>query len=156
MTDFTIQVTRWKELTEKQALAEDWDMIPTLTAFAKTREFCQYLDCHRDQLEGLISRHLGIPSTEFVLLSQECWVWGSFNLCMPIDIKRTHRSSTLPPQAILRIPLPFRCGEDYSPGNVEEKLRCEAATYIWLQRFIPSIPTPRLLAIGFRGAESVC
>ncbi|RMY57572.1 hypothetical protein D0863_12588 [Hortaea werneckii] len=133
-------------MTEEQALDEDWDMIPTLTAYSKTQSFCNSLEDYRPQLERLISRHLGIPPSEFVLLGQEHWVWGSFNICLPIDIKSTLVTQCLPRQAILRMPLPFRCGEDYSPGNVEEKLRCEAATYIWLQRKCPSIPTPKLLA----------
>jgi hypothetical protein len=155
MADSAIRTTKWKEVTLEEALDDDWDMIPPLTAFAKTREYCQYLDRNRIQLERIISRHLGMPSTDFVLLSQDHWVWGSFNVCLPLDIKRTNRTSRLPRQAILRFPLPFRCGEEYSPGNVEEKLRCEAATYIWLQQNCPSIPTPRLLAIGLPGAESV-
>lgn len=157
MAHSAIRISKWKEpVTEEQALDDDWDMIPTLTAFAKTREFCQTLESHRTQLEHLISRHLGIPPAEFVLLSQDNWVWGSFNLCLPIDIKSTRRSSTLPRQAILRFPLPLRCGEEFSPGNVEEKLRCEAGTYIWLQKYCPTIPVPRLLAVGFPAAESVC
>lgn len=156
MTGSTIQITKWKELTEEQALDDDWDMIPNLTTFAKTRGFCDTLESRRSQLESLISRHLGIPSDEFVLLSQDHWVWGSFNICLPIDIKSPRSISTLPRQAILRFPLPFRCGEEYSPGNVEEKLRCEAATYIWLRRYCPNIVIPRLLAIGIPAAESVC
>lgn len=129
-------------------------MIPALTAFASTQGFCNELEQNRPELEKIISRHLGIPSSEFVLLGREHWVWGSFNICLPIDIKRAKYTPTIPRQAILRLPLPFRCGEEYSSGNVE-KLRCEAATYIWLQRFCPSIPTPRLLAIGWPKAESV-
>jgi len=151
-----IRVNKWKEVTEAQALDDDWDMIPTLTAFSKTLDFCQTLELHRPQLEALISRHLGISPTSFVLLGQEHWIWGSFNICLPLDITPSKQTSKLPRQAILRVPLPYRCGEDYSPGNVEEKLRCEAATYIWLQHHCPSIPIPRLLAMGFPGAESVC
>lgn len=156
MNEFAIPISRWKTMTEEQALDEDWDMIPTLTAYSKTQSFCNSLEDYRPQLERLISRHLGIPPSEFVLLGQEHWVWGSFNICLPIDIKSTLVTQCLPRQAILRMPLPFRCGEDYSPGNVEEKLRCEAATYIWLQRKCPSIPTPKLLAVGFPLGESVC
>jgi hypothetical protein len=156
MSKVAISVSKWKQVTEEEALDDDWDMIPTLTAFAKTRQFCQRLEDNRAQLENLIARHLGVPVSDFVLLGQEHWVWGSFNICLPLDINRTHNTSHLPLQAILRFALPFRCGEEYSPGNVEEKLRCEAATYIWLQRHCPSIPTPRLLAMGFPGIESVC
>lgn len=129
MSDFAIAVSKWKTVTEEQALDEDWDMIPTLTAYAKTQSFCSDLESHRPQLERLISRHLGISTSEFVLLGREHWVWGSFNICLPIDIKCMLYTRTLPRQAILRFPLPFRCGEEFSPGNVEEKLRCEAATY---------------------------
>jgi hypothetical protein len=153
---FAISVSRWKQVTEEEALDEDWDMIPTLTAFAKTRQFCHRLESHRAQLEKLIARHLGIPVSDFVLLGQEHWIWGSYNICLPLVIERTKNTTSLPLQAILRFALPFRCGEEYGPGNVEEKLRCEAATYIWLQRHCPSIPTPQLLAMGFPGTESVC
>lgn len=156
MNEFAIPISRCKTMTEEQALDEDWDMIPTLTAYSKTQSFCNKLEDYRPQLERLISRRLGIPPSEFVLLGQEHWVWGSFIICLPIDIKSTLVTQSLPRQAILRLPLPFRCGEDYSPGNVEEKLRCEAATYIWLQRKCPSIPTPKLLAVGFPSGESVC
>jgi hypothetical protein len=156
MSEFAIPVSKWKQVTEAEALDDDWDMIPTLTAFTKTQQFIDRLGSHRAQIEGLIARHLGIPVSDFVLLGQEHWVWGSYNICLPLDINRTTRTLSLPRQAILRFALPFRCGEEYSPGNVEEKLRCEAATYVWLQRHCPSIPTPRLLAMGFPGSESVC
>lgn len=156
MSDFAIPISKWKTMTEEQALDEDWDMLPSLTAYSKTLDFSNELEGHRAQLERLICRHLGVSKSEFVLLGQEHWVWGSFNICLPIDIKRTPLTTRLPQQAILRFPLPFRCGEEYNPGNVEEKLRCEAATYIWLQRNCASIPIPRLLAIGLPSRESVC
>lgn len=35
---YLIQITKWKKVTEEQALDDDWDMISTLTAFAKTRD----------------------------------------------------------------------------------------------------------------------
>jgi hypothetical protein len=155
MSKSTISVSRFKQVTEEEALDDDWDMIPTLTAFAETRRFCQRLEDHRDQLEKLVARHLGIPVSDVVLVGQEHWIWGSFDICLTIAIKRTAYTSNLPPQVMLRFALPFRCGEGYSPGNVGEKLRCEAATYIWLQRHCPSIPTPRLLAMGFPGTDSV-
>ncbi|KAL4954293.1 hypothetical protein BDW69DRAFT_205332 [Aspergillus filifer] len=36
-----------------------------------------------------------------------------------------------------RVPLPYKCGERYYPGNCEEKLRSEAATYIWINENCP-------------------
>jgi hypothetical protein len=43
----------------------------------------------------------------------------------------------------------------FRPGNVDEKLRTEAATYIWLQSNCPNIPVPRLFGFGFPGTQSV-
>jgi chromatin segregation and condensation protein Rec8/ScpA/Scc1 (kleisin family) len=74
MSKFVIPVSRWKQVTEEEALDDDWDTIPTLTAFTKTRQFCQRLENHRDQLEKLIARHLGISISDFTLLGQEHWV----------------------------------------------------------------------------------
>jgi hypothetical protein len=61
MADFAIRTTKWKEVTLEEALDDDWDMIPTLTGFSKTQEYCQYFDRNRIQLGRMISRHLGIP-----------------------------------------------------------------------------------------------
>nr|POE56220.1 hypothetical protein CFP56_69173 [Quercus suber] len=152
MAEFSIPISKWKVITEEDALDEEWDMIPALTTYQRTLSFCKDLENRRSQLERLISRHLGVPLSAFVPLSQSHWVWGSFNICFPIDIKSDTR--TLPTQTIPRLPLPFTAGEEYSPGNIDEKLRCEAATYIWLRRHCPSIPTPRLLAMGFPGVQS--
>ncbi|TPX15568.1 uncharacterized protein E0L32_004266 [Thyridium curvatum] len=64
------------------------------------------------------------------------------------------RTSNLPQKAIIRFPLPYKIGEEHYPGNVDEKLRCEAATYAWLQSHCPAVPTPRLLGFGFPGGHS--
>jgi hypothetical protein len=71
MSEFAIPVSKWKQVTEAEALDDDWDMIPTLTAFTKTQQFIDRLGSHRAQIEGLIARHLGIPVSDFVLLGQE-------------------------------------------------------------------------------------
>jgi hypothetical protein len=96
MSKSTISVSRFKQVTEEEALDDDWDMIPTLTAFAETRRFCQRLEDHRDQLEKLVARHLGIPVSDVVLVGQEHWIWGSFNICLTIAIKRTACTSNFP------------------------------------------------------------
>lgn len=61
MGDISIAVSKWKHVTEVEALDNDWDMIPTLTSYQRTLDFCQDLERRRPQLERLISRHLGIP-----------------------------------------------------------------------------------------------
>ncbi|KAF2768962.1 hypothetical protein EJ03DRAFT_351624 [Teratosphaeria nubilosa] len=50
--------------------------------------------------------------------------------------------------------MPHAVGESYAPGTVDEKVRYEAATYVWLERECPMIPIPRLLGMGFPGCQS--
>ncbi|EEQ31879.1 conserved hypothetical protein [Microsporum canis CBS 113480] len=46
-------------------------------------------------------------------------------------------------RVLLRLPLPYKVEEVFRPGNVDEKLRCEAGTYTWLQEN-HGISIPRL------------
>ncbi|KAL8977811.1 MAG: hypothetical protein Q9205_006466, partial [Flavoplaca limonia] len=57
-------------------------------------------------------------------------------------------------RVMIRFPLPYKVGEEDFPGNAEEKLRCEAATYVWLQQHCPDVPIPRLL--GFSFGDNYC
>lgn len=150
----TVIETVKESLTVEDVLGRDLDTIPTLHSLQKTFDFQDRLWLQRSQIEDLISRHLGIPKSDFVLSEPSKWIWGSFNICVFIDVDNT-RNSNLPPKAIIRFPLPFECGEAYNPDIVDEKLRCEAATYIWFKKNCPTIPTPRLLGMGFPGTQSV-
>lgn len=142
-------------LTLEAALASQSDILPTLTALQHTASFRRdQLEARRSQIQEVISRHLNISSTKFVLSQSSEWIYGGFNICMPIDIFDT-LSSKLPRKALLRLALPHAIGEAYAPGAVDEKLRCEAATYVWLERECPTIPIPRLLGMGFPGFRSV-
>ena len=69
------------------------------------------------------------------------WKTGSFNVAIPIYLP--YRKAVY-----LRVALPYRIGEAEAPGNEEEKLRCEIATYLWLQENCPDVPIPTLHAFG--------
>lgn len=153
MVEFTIATSK-ERLTEAEALDSDLDMIPALSSQHQTDEFRQQLDLGRSQIEKIISRHLGIPQSDFVLSQSSEWIWGGFNVCLPIHINSAHKFK-LPRRALIRFAVPFRVGEDFSPGSVDEKLRCEAATYLWLRQNCPMVPIPRLLGMGFPGTQSV-
>ena len=49
---------------------------------------------------------------------------------------------------MIRFPLPYKLGESSNPGNMDEKVRSEVATYIWMQQKCPEIPIPYLWGIG--------
>lgn len=140
-------------ITLQEALEEDEDIVQNLSYPEKRAVFWLYLDRHRPQIAEIVSRHLNIPEAGLQLGELREWIHGSFNTCVPVQI--THPRPHLPRQVIIRFPLPYKTGEEYYPGNVDEKLRCEAATYIWLQRNCPAVPIPRLLGFGFPGTQSV-
>ncbi|PWY68987.1 hypothetical protein BO94DRAFT_560856 [Aspergillus sclerotioniger CBS 115572] len=79
------------------------------------------------------------------------WISGSFNVCIPVYIEGWSRNA--PKRVLIRFPLPYRVGELQHPGNAEEKLRCEAATFICIQENCPSIPIPHLWGFGFAGGH---
>ncbi|RAH59988.1 hypothetical protein BO85DRAFT_467618 [Aspergillus piperis CBS 112811] len=80
------------------------------------------------------------------------WISGSFNVCIPVVIDgQDGRTSK---KVLMRFPLPYRVGESQQPGNSDEKIRCEAATYIWTRQNCPSISIPQLW--GFAFAQGPC
>ncbi|POR36342.1 hypothetical protein TPAR_03459 [Tolypocladium paradoxum] len=137
-----------------EALKEDVDIIRELAYPEKRLQFWLHLYSCRRQIAEVVSRHLNILESDFSLGEVEEWIHGSYNACIPIHIAERARGSRLPPQAIVRFPLPYKVGEDFYPGNVDEKLRCEAATYVWLQQNCPDIPVPRLFGFGFPAGQS--
>lgn len=130
-------------------------MIQKLSYPEKRAIFFLYLDRRRVQISELVLRHLGLPPESFRLGEIKEWIHGSFNVCIPIHIVAPGKGRGLPNRAIIRFALPYKTGEEHFPGNVDEKLRCEAATYVWLQTNCPDVPIPRLYGFGFPGTQTV-
>lgn len=142
--------------TLDDALAAETDILPALKAPQQTVRFRrEQLEARRSQIQQVVCRHLNISSNKLVLSETSEWIHRGFNICLPIEILDT-RSQKLPRKAMMRVVLPHAVGESYSPGTVDEKVRCEAATYAWLQRECPDIPIPQLLGIGLPGGRSAC
>ena len=58
-------------------------------------------------------------------------------------------------KVLVRLPLPYNLGESGRPGNVEEKLRCEAAAFVCIRDHCAQVPIPRLWGFGFADGQSV-
>lgn len=81
------------------------------------------------------------------------WMRGYYNVCIPVYVDGW---AAFPGKRVLiRIPLPYKLGEANSPGKVEEKLRCEAATFIWIKEQCPEVPIPYLWGFGFPSGQCV-
>ena len=56
---------------------------------------------------------------------------------------------------MFRFSLPYKVGELGYPGNADEKLRCEAAMYIYIQENCPDVPILKLWGFGFKNGSIV-
>ncbi|KAI2090916.1 hypothetical protein LOZ36_001143 [Ophidiomyces ophidiicola] len=136
-----------REITYSSAKTNETNMLVSLGYYSKLYDFFLHLYRHENLLKQAAAHHLGVnpERCEVALVTQ--WLFGSFNVCIPIVID-TQKS------VLMRFPLPHRVGESFRPGNSDEKLRCEAGTYTWLQQNCPSIPIPRLYGFAFSTGQS--
>lgn len=140
--------------TLESALEQEEDMLLALDYPERRIDFFVSLYSKRGEIENIASYHLGLcPSDTCRLGNVNEWVHGSFNVCIPLYVNK--RNKQREERALIRFPLPYKVGEFKYPGNVDEKLRCEAATFIWIQEHCPEIPIPRLWGFGLVGGQSV-
>ncbi|EEP81145.1 predicted protein [Uncinocarpus reesii 1704] len=122
-------------------------------SFAKQRRgyydqqirFFDFLNSQKDSIRSIVAHHLNLRSPNTCHVAEvEDWLYGSFNVCIPVTIVDWKGKKQPGDRVLLRIPLPYRVGEAFRPGNSDEKVRCEAGTYAWLQENCPDIPIPKL------------
>lgn len=135
-------------ITLAEALSSEDDMLERLSYPKKRLDFFCHLFDHRADIESIVSHHLGVPKASCRISEVEEWVHGSFNGCIPVRVGPDER-------VMIRFPLPYKVGESTHPGNAEEKIRCEAATYEWIRSHCPSVPIPRLRGFGLPDGPSV-
>ncbi|OBT56003.1 hypothetical protein VE04_03024 [Pseudogymnoascus sp. 24MN13] len=68
-------------------------------------------------------------------------------MCLPVYID--HWKKRPGRKVMIRFPLPYKVGELNYPGNANEKVRCEAATYVWIRENCPDVPIPHLWGFAF-------
>jgi len=135
-------------ITLSEALDEEDNVLEKLSYPEKRLDFCSYLHTHTDEIKAIVSHHLGVPKDACQVPWVDEWLHGSFNICIPIYINAAKR-------VMIRFPLPYKIGESTHPGNAEEKLRCEVATYAWMRSHGHSVPIPRLWGFGLPSGLSV-
>ncbi|KAJ5714476.1 uncharacterized protein N7483_011657 [Penicillium malachiteum] len=93
-------------------------------------QYFTHLFQNRQLIKKIIGRRLGLSSDSCHLVDVEDWIHGSFNVCIRADI------------------------DTFKPGNSDEKIRCEAGTYAWLQENCPNVPIPHLYGFGLSNGET--
>lgn len=136
------------DITLEDALDEEDNMLIRLAYPGKKDSFFEYLLEQRNDIKDIVAHHLNLKRDETCdIASPSTWLRGSFNVCIPVKTP----SQTL----MLRCPLPYKLGDEQCPGNVEEKLRCEAATFTWIRENCPEVPIPYLRGVGLPDGQSV-
>ncbi|GKZ36754.1 hypothetical protein AbraIFM66950_007951 [Aspergillus brasiliensis] len=139
-----------RELTYASAKEEEHNILHQLSYYDKQNKFFAHLNAHQSWIKDVVAHHLNLGSPDACQVSNiEDWLHGSFNVCIPVTA-----SSRGTKPMILRLPLPYRIGEDFMPGNGDEKVRCEAGTYAWLQENCPDVPIPELYGFGLSTVHS--
>lgn len=142
------------KMTLAEALDEEDNVLFPLAYSSQREDFLFWIYEHREDFKALVSLHLGLANSETCRFGEfREWKHGSFNVCIPIYIDnwRKHPGK----RVLLRLPLPYKVGESTCPGNANEKLRAEAAAFIWIQDNCPDIPIPFLWGFGFPSGQSV-
>ncbi|KAE8356518.1 hypothetical protein BDV28DRAFT_154542 [Aspergillus coremiiformis] len=141
------------QISLSTALVDDDNVLQELSYPERRVEFYVYLYQHRTVIESIVSYHMNLNKKQTCRVGEvNEWIAGSFNVCIPVDIDGQDHNA--PKRVLIRFPLPYKVGEVQHPGNADEKLRSEAATFIWIRQNCPSIPIPRLW--GFAFAQGPC
>ncbi len=149
--------------------AIDWedDFLQKKNKHDKNLAFLRGLHSKAASLKQLVAFHLKVDPRRI-----ECDVsnalQGGFNTALAVQIRSVpeHKGARRRdvgkhawPQegddVIIRFPTPANCGEDVYPGSILEKMRCEVAMYMWIQRHCPDIRIPFLYGFGYPDGRHV-
>ena len=131
----------------EEALDDDGNVLVPLRFPELREQFLDSLESQKADIKALVRCQMNVRTCRVGRC--ELWRSGSFNLVIPILLLSEDT-------VFLPLALPYRIGEHEAPGNLEEKLRAEIATYLWLQENCPGVPIPVLHAFGLPDGSTVC
>jgi hypothetical protein len=131
-----------------RALSNDDNILARIENSRQREIFWNFLHNRKAEIEAIVSFHLRLKTCQ--VGDVETWISSSYNVCILVYI-----SPPSDARVLIRIPLPYKVGEAEYPGNVDEKLRCKVASYMWIQENCPDIQIPRLFGCGFPNGHTV-
>lgn len=134
-----------------EALRKEVNVIQRIAWHSGAQAITADLERQSEQghISSLVAHHFRMKETRCKVEPTNDWLWGAFNRCVPISIHGAS-TDTATSRVLLRVPMAHKL-----VGMVDEKMRCEVATYIWMQENCPEIPIPRLFAFGFPNGRHV-
>ncbi|EEP82830.1 predicted protein [Uncinocarpus reesii 1704] len=138
-----------REITYSTAKKEEVNILHQLKYPSQQADFINLVQSRSSWIKAVVSHHLNLSSDDACSVSNvDDWLGGTYNLCVPVTVAGWKGKKQAGDRVILRLPLPYRDGEAFRPGNGDEKIRTEAGTYVWLQGQCPEIPIPKLYGFG--------
>lgn len=123
---------------------EDHNMLVHLEWKRLQEEFFRYLEAETTTIETIVAQHLNLGVQQWCRVADRSqWLTGTFNVCLPVSVNNWRARRVL-----IRCPLPHRLGGLHTTMLMEEKIRCEAASFAWLSRNSPRVPIPYLWGFG--------
>ena len=160
----TLELDHRGPITYESALNKDGNIINRAGYHVAARELSGRFWDNRATIEGLVRHHLGLGSgtggSVVVVVEQPSqWIRGSFNVCIPVEVRHAHPSTThpapVPTKFVVRCAMPHKLAEARYPGTVDEKLGCEVGTYAWMQAQCPDVRILHLYGFGFSDHSNV-
>lgn len=133
-------------ITYADAVDEDDNIIQQLRYPLATEQLYERLWDRRETICALTKHHVGLGQRDSCVVSP-CseWLRGSFNVCIPVQVKTGDSSKRL----LLRCALPHKLAESQYSGTIDEKVGCEIGAYAWMQEYCPDIRIAFLYGFGF-------
>ncbi|KKZ61481.1 hypothetical protein EMCG_00143 [[Emmonsia] crescens] len=131
-------------ITYSSAVDKEANILHELSYVAAAVTFKDHIENNKSTIKTIVARHLRLSPSKVTISDRSEWLNGSFNLCVPACVQE--RQSR---RVIIRFPLPYKTG-----GNGDEKIRCEAATYAWIDQMCPSIPITCLHGFGLSTGQT--
>jgi hypothetical protein len=138
-------ISAWREIE-----GEDDNMLVKLERPRLREVFMHDLEGQTPNIRSIVSRHLCLKRhQQCTVAPRTAWLHGDFNVCIPISVSNW-RSQRL----MLRCPFPHMLGASHNSGPLDEKIRCEAATFAWISRHCET-PIPSIWGFGLPGGLCV-
>jgi hypothetical protein len=144
------------EITYSVAKSEEVNILQKLRYPEQRTQFFAHISSKRSWLETIVAHHLNLGASSSCHVADiKDWIHGSFNVCVPVTIENWTGKQQPGRRVLVRFPLPYRVDDAICPGNGDEKIRCEAGTYTWLQENCPDVPIPQLYGFATSTGEAV-
>jgi hypothetical protein len=139
-------------ITYSEAQRKETNILQELTYAPLAASFKAHIESKSRAIKAIVAHHLFLNRSCHIEISNPSeWLNGSFNLCVPVSVRARNNSLRF----VMRFPLRYKTAETTHPGNGDEKTRCEAATYAWLERECPDIPIAGLWGFGLSTGQKV-